>query len=179
MYPLITHGTAMVYGHQSRGKQNYLDPYTTVKPKTLFLFVQGENAALSHLAEIGSPGTLTNYWRAMRHRLRRRLDRRRTSTAKTARLGKTVKGKAPKSVVRSHGGITGAQESTESPLLGQTRSTPVGVDNMFREGDAPATSPDEGIAAVEGNPRRSRSDSDKGDERHPKRVNISSPRTDS
>lgn len=149
----------------------------TVELNTLFRLIQGGNAALSHLAEIGSPSALTNNWRAMRHRLRRRLDRRRAPTAKTARLAKTVKGKAPKSVVRSHG-ITGAQDSPESPLHAQTRNTPAGVDNVFHEGDAPAKDPDEGMPAVEGNPRRRRIDGDKGDERHPKRAHISSPRAD-
>lgn len=90
-----------------------------------YFLSQLEDPAFKHLAEVGCASTIANHWRAMRHRLRRRLERQRVASMKTARTAKVAKTAAIKGTWRSQ--VTGnGHETTGSPRLYQATLTSLG-----------------------------------------------------
>lgn len=87
-------------------------PHMYSPPACPFWFVgQLENPASTRLAEIGCANTLTNHWRAMRHRLRRRLERQRIAAFRNVRAARMARAAITKGVMRPSGGSQSAHGS--------------------------------------------------------------------
>lgn len=80
------------------------------------LSLQLRNPAYGRLADMGCASTIGNNWRAMRHRLRRRLDRQRLASMKAPRASKVTKAGGSKGSSRGHAN-GGAQDTVLRPRV--------------------------------------------------------------